>query len=77
LLMGGIGVMNVMVMSVSMRRHEIGLRQAIGARSLDIGVLFLLEAALLSLPGAVLGSVAGALLAWAYTRYADWPLMAD
>ncbi|MCI4235627.1 ABC transporter permease [Dickeya dianthicola] len=77
LLMGGIGVMNVMVMSVSMRRHEIGLRQAIGARSLDIGVLFLLEAALLSLPGAVLGSVAGALLAWAYTRYADWPLMVD
>ncbi|QIZ51520.1 ABC transporter permease [Dickeya zeae] len=77
LLMGGIGVMNVMVMSVSTRRHEIGLRQAIGARSLDIGVLFLLEAALLSLPGAVLGSVAGALLAWAYTRYADWQLMVD
>ncbi|WP_350313729.1 ABC transporter permease [Dickeya fangzhongdai] len=77
LLMGGIGVMNVMVMSVSTRRHEIGLRQAIGARSLDIGVLFLLEAALLSLPGAVLGSVAGALLAWGYTRYVDWPLMAD
>lgn len=77
LLMGGIGVMNVMVMSVSTRRHEIGLRQAIGARSLDIGVLFLLEAALLSLPGAVLGCVAGALLAWGYTRYVDWPLMAD
>ncbi|MCA6998556.1 ABC transporter permease [Dickeya solani] len=77
LLMGGIGVMNVMVMSVSTRRHEIGLRQAIGARSLDIGVLFLLEAALLSLPGAVLGCVAGALFAWIYTRYVDWPLMAD
>ncbi|MCA7014267.1 ABC transporter permease [Dickeya dadantii] len=77
LLMGGIGVMNVMVMSVSTRRHEIGLRQAIGARSRDIAVLFLLEAALLSLPGAVLGSAAGALLAWVYTRYVDWPLIAD
>ena len=77
LLMGGIGVMNVMVMSVSTRRYEIGLRQAIGARSLDIGVLFLLEAALLSLPGAVLGSLGGAIIAFVYTRYAGWSLIVE
>ncbi|MCV9879008.1 ABC transporter permease [Brenneria izbisi] len=77
LLMGGIGVMNVMVMSVAERRHEIGLRQALGATSQEIGVLFLLEALLLSLPGSLLGSGIGVAFSWIYARYADWSLVID
>lgn len=59
LLVGGIGIMNVMLVSVSERRQEIGLRMAIGARRRDIGLQFLIEAGLLAL----LGSAAGVAVA--------------
>ena len=59
LLVAGIGIMNLMLVSVSERRQEIGLRMAIGARRREIGLQFLIEAGLLAL----LGSGAGVVLA--------------
>lgn len=54
LLVGGVGVMNVMLMNVAERRREIGIRMALGARARDIRNLFLIEAATLSVAGALL-----------------------
>jgi putative ABC transport system permease protein len=59
LVVGGVGIMNVMLVSVSERRQEIGLRMAIGARRRDIGCQFLIEAGLLALLGAGAGVVLG------------------
>lgn len=72
LLVSGIGVMNVMLMSVAERRREIGVRLALGARQRDIRNMFLLEAAGLSLGGALAGALLGVGVTYGFTRLAHW-----
>jgi len=70
---GGIVIMNIMLVSVVERTTEIGIRMAIGAKKRDIRRQFLLEAALLSLAGGVLGLLAGALVIWLVRSVVEFP----
>lgn len=77
LLVGGIGIMNIMIVSVTERTREIGLRMSIGARGKDIMMQFLIEAVIISVTGGILGIIMGALATWMIALFAHWPVQID
>jgi putative ABC transport system permease protein len=72
LLVGGIGVMNVMLMSVMERRQEIGIRIAVGATKSNILMMFLLESVIQTVLGGLLGVLLGIIISYSIALFAHW-----